>query len=301
VNILGFDTSIWQALFALAFCLPLIAFFSGAAPLKPAALLISSLLLPLPLSMASSLPLIKFLLAFSISLIFLKTIDLLRDKRVYSFRQRLLHLVFLWDSREGQPIQPMFKSKIEAEAIAWFFVSSLMMWLVVSHFLVPANTVEFVIKSVAGAILIYAGFESLTRQLEVLAGCIGIQIPVLHDAPIKSTSIREFWGDRWNRIIGNCLKFHLYSTFRKKDQKLLGSVAVFTGSAILHWYQMYCALDFKTSLVMASFFFVQIILLFAENLLYINKRTTAVARTWTIAMILVTSPLFTWPMFELVG
>lgn len=83
----------------------------------------------------------------------------------------------------------------------------------------------------------------------------------LHHCPLLSVSLAEFWGVRWNPVIGKQLQECFYlptrSLFRKQPivARILAMFMTFTGSAVLHaWPVFLGTFDAQKAMDMGSFF-----------------------------------------------
>jgi hypothetical protein len=63
-----------------------------------------------------------------------------------------------------------------------------------------------------------------------------------NDSPLtKSTSVAEFWGYRWNKVVGGYLKFAVFKPVLKSGwNKVLAVIATFFASGLLHEYVLLC-------------------------------------------------------------
>src|SRR5206468_9155475 len=70
--------------------------------------------------------------------------------------------------------------------------------------------------TVCAATVAVAGFEVLSGILHVgyLAG--GVDVPAVQRNPIVSRSLAEFWGQRWNRVVGGWLREFMFEPFARK-------------------------------------------------------------------------------------
>ena len=147
----------------------------------------------------------------------------------------------------------------------------------------------------AGIVLCYFGVEGALRTFEFFDRCFGLSPPVLHQHPVLSLSLAEFWGRRWNRVVGHWLLSALYRPLALRRQPVLAVLAAFVGSAALHQYFTWAAIGFGWSLVMASFFLLQVPLLLLEAALGQPRWPRPLRRAWTVACLVLSSPLFVGP------
>lgn len=78
-----------------------------------------------------------------------------------------------------------------------------------------------------------------------------------HCHPLLSTSISEFWGLRWNPVIGKLLQETFYLPFRKlKIDRFWCIIWCFIGSSLLHCIPTYMSTYSITDFIMMALFFV---------------------------------------------
>ena len=66
-----------------------------------------------------------------------------------------------------------------------------------------------------------------------------------HRHPLLSTSLAEFWGSRWNPIIGKLLQEAFYKPVRRLDfSRVTAMLACFSGSAILVSLYIHSAINY---------------------------------------------------------
>ena len=134
----------------------------------------------------------------------------------------------------------------------------------------------------------------------VYRGC-GLRPPIFHQHPILSLSIGEFWGRRWNRIVGSWLFATFYRPLAVRGRSLLGLSAAFVGRALLHWYFTWAAIGFAAGGYMAAFFLVQLPLVWLERRLQQSRWPAPARRLWTLGWLALTSPLFVEPMLDILA
>lgn len=70
----------------------------------------------------------------------------------------------------------------------------------------------------------------------------GLKILDFNDNPLfGSTSVSDFWGKRWNKVVGTCLRRGVYRPLRQNGvSSTLGALATFGASGLLHefWLQL---------------------------------------------------------------
>lgn len=159
----------------------------------------------------------------------------------------------------------------------------------------------WVVRHGLGLVVCYVGVEGALRTFEFFERCFGLRPPLLHDHPILSLSLAEFWGRRWNRVVGHWLFTALYRPVALRGHPALAVTAAFVGSALIHLYFTWAAIGFGWSLVMGSFFVLQIPLVLLEAALEQRRWPRPLRRVWTVGCLVVTSPLFVAPTLITLG
>ena len=91
-----------------------------------------------------------------------------------------------------------------------------------------------------------------------------------HRHPLLSTSLTEFWGSRWNPIIGKLLQEAFYKPIRRMGiPRVVAMITCFVGSAVLHAFPQYIStFSFTDSMMMFSFFFIHGLLVLIEQIFH---------------------------------
>ena len=58
---------------------------------------------------------------------------------------------------------------------------------------------------IGGTACVYGLVDTGFASVRVTYGVLGVRAPSMHSDPIRSRTIGEFWGRRWNRVIGGWL------------------------------------------------------------------------------------------------
>ena len=106
---------------------------------------------------------------------------------------------------------------------------------------------------------IYLSVEFHYTQTIILYDLIGAPMPInlRHKNPFLSISLSEFWGVRWNPIVGKLLQTSFYKPFRKEGfSRAFCVLSCFAGSGILHAYPVYISTKSLNSSAMMGAFFV---------------------------------------------
>lgn len=138
---------------------------------------------------------------------------------------------------------------------------------------------------------------------DVLRACwrvFGYDTPRLMCNPERSRSLREFWGQRWNSVIQNLLKSYVYKPLRRRGYRAAAAASMtFLASGAIHTYPIFVAtLSPEKAAFMMLYFVIQLILVFFETSICGEKaheEAQAIHRVWTLAAVLLPSPLFLLP------
>jgi len=143
-------------------------------------------------------------------------------------------------------------------------------WLkfhIIPNYISPTNQ-HFALGLLSGIYIIYA-MELNYRVAEMIANIFGCSIPLQmrHNHPLLSTSIAEFWGTRWNPVIGNLLKKSFYKPLRNFGfPRIYCITSCFIGSALLHSIPQYFAENnVIDSIKISEFFMLQIACVLLES------------------------------------
>ncbi|MBI2377075.1 MAG: hypothetical protein HYV07_23950 [Deltaproteobacteria bacterium] len=150
-----------------------------------------------------------------------------------------------------------------------------------------------------GTVGVYACADLVAALLVLGHGLIGLRIPKIHDDPILSKSVMEFWGQRWNRIVGDWLFENAFLPLARRRRPFLGIAASFLISAALHFHLIFVPLGLEAALTMGTFFVLQIPLIALERKLKLGRRPVWVSRAWTLGSLVCLSPLFVEPFLAL--
>jgi hypothetical protein len=231
-----------------------------------------------------------------------KVFGLARDPSARSAGFRVLQLLVLHDLRQDGLLKrgprPQVTLRALGLAIVWSAGAAAALWLAL--FVAPTLPLwpGFLLRCAAGASFAYAGVEAALGLFLFVYRSGGLQPPSLHRQPILSTSIGEFWGRRWNRIVGSWLFGTFYRPLAARGYRLLGVVAAFLASALLH---LYFTIGAEPALRMALFFLAQLPLLLLEMRLQQARWPGLARRAWTIGWLTLTSPLFVEPMLDILA
>lgn len=252
-----------------------------------------------PLMFPARWVLARFVLTAFGVLAFGRTLDLtLRPSRL-SFGRRVWLLTALFDTRRATRVV----ARLDVGELRWLGIHAVAVAIAVAVILQVTPELEGAAYWLArwgfGALFCYAIVELLHSILVIGYGLGGIAVPRINDFPIRSTTLAEFWGRRWNRVVAGWLRDYLFFPLARRRQITLGICAAFAGSTVIHFWIAWVPLDTEAGLLMASFFVVQAIALLLERELAVETWSRARRRGWTIGWLLISSPLFVEPALRI--
>lgn len=151
----------------------------------------------------------------------------------------------------------------------------------------------------SGVVFLYVAVEVTVAAVIVAYGLLGIDPRPLHDDPILSKTITEFWNRRWNQAVHRFLKYSVFAPVARRGHVEWGLALTFVVSAFIHFAFILPSVGLYWAGMMASFFLLQIPFVWAERALKVARWPSALARTWTLTLLLVSSPLFVEPVLQI--
>jgi MBOAT membrane-bound O-acyltransferase family protein len=273
---------------------------TGPAWRRAMALLVVGAALPVAWFAPADLPTYRAFVALGSLWSLARVIELVRERGSVPARFRAWHAVGLVDTLRARRIAPM----VDVPALTRLLICIPLVaagWAGVyygSHLL--SGGPRLAVRWVLGTLFIYAAVELVVSAVIVLYGLVGIDPRPLHDDPIRSKTITEFWGRRWNRAVHRFLKQTVFIPVARRGYTELGMALTFVVSAFIHFAFMLPAVGLGWAAMMGAFFLVQLPFLWAERALGVARWPTPLARMWTLALLLVSSPLFVEPVLQIV-
>jgi hypothetical protein len=285
----------------LAVALELLLAFAAALviPWRPVASLCVVAVLAVPFIVRTDQPLAIFYLAVYATMIGMRTVELLRTPTPMTPLRRIWHVQSPFDTRAATSRARGREGRALLVGLAWFAACFVASGIGVVASVELDGLVRLVIRWGTCAFVFLAMFEAFGRLLQAGYAPLGIRPPAIHDNAWAATSVREFWGERWNMAVGTWLRAHCYEPLRRRGHPGAGVAAAFLASAAIHCYLVLACLGLFWSGVMALFFVVQIVVMLVERALGVRRWRPAAARAWTIGALLVASPLFCEPVFRM--
>lgn len=263
---------------------------------------LGALSLTLPLAIRDA-PVLRAGIALYLLWTCFKLIDIVRDPVPRSAGFRALQALVVHDLRRDGFVRAGPRRELRLGLIASALGSGAIALLAlhVALFEAPAlrDPGRWAARHGAGLVFAYFGVEGMLRFFEFVYRWLGLKPPVLHDHPILSRSLAEFWGRRWNRVVGGWLFSTFYRPLAARGNKGLATLAAFLASALLHLYFTWTAVGLRWGLWMAAFFVLQVPLLWLEDRIDQRAWPDPMRRAWTITWMGITSPLFIEPLLAI--
>jgi hypothetical protein len=210
--------------------------------------------------------------------------------------RRVWQVLVPFDVRATRRVAPGLDSHSLQRVGVGGAIAALTMWYAIrySGHLPPALVL---LAELASALVVtYALMEFISETIRSLHRLVGIEVPPLQRDPILSCSVSEFWGERWNLPITRWLNEFFFRPWARRGQAATGTILAFVVSTALHAWLFFAAVGALGGLLAASFFLVQIPAVLVERQLRIRTWPVAVRRAWTLGFLIMTSPLFVWPL-----
>lgn len=266
------------------------------------AVLVAALALGIP-RIVPPVPWARAAIALGLVMTFLRTIDLARERKTRSLAFRILHVAIPFDTRRVHPSPTARASLHEVPKILLYFALTVLAVALVKAAgpFDPGATRALALRWSAGLVLAYAVTEVAYRGIEEVIRALGFDVYAFHRTPAAALSVKEFWGERWNRTVMAVLREHCLRPLAKRGYVRLGLLAAFVASAVLHAYLAIVSVGIVMALVTFAYFVVQGVAVLFEIAIRVDKRTRFVRRVWTLAFMIATSPLFVEPALRVIG
>jgi hypothetical protein len=278
---------------------------TGPSPWRrTSAIVLGALALVAPF-LAPEAPVLRAAVALYLLWTCAKMVELGRDPITRPPGFRVVHALVLHDLRRDGSVehgrQPVLRSGLLGSALVAGALAWAALHLALFEVRALAPPWDWLLWLAAGLAFTYFGIEGALRCFELIYRGAGLRPPVMHAHPILSQSLREFWGRRWNRVVGNWLFGTFFRPFAARGRPRLGMAATFVASAALHLYFTWAAIGLGWGLLMAVFFLLQIPLLLLEARWGQARWRAPLRRIWTLGWLALTSPLFVAPMLAIIS
>ena len=146
--------------------------------------------------------------------------------------------------------------------------------------------------------------QNSTTLNRLLYRCTAFELPYLMEDPVRSISLKEFWGRRWDTVLQSLLKDYVYVPLRKSYgfSRTWAGFATFFCSGLGHTLPIANGLgDLKMMFAMLLYFVVEFALLWVQEALSRSDgrakpgMPTIIAQGITLLLVLIPAPLFLIP------
>jgi hypothetical protein len=144
-----------------------------------------------------------------------------------------------------------------------------------------------------GLVFVYALTDFAYATGTWVLRAVGVITYELHRDPILSRSVKEFWGERWNRTVA-----WTFRPLARRRLPRLGILASFAASGVFHAYLLLPALGIWAAFLWGSYFLVQGTFVLFELTMGVARWPTPLARVWVVAVMVGTSPMIVEPMLR---
>lgn len=228
----------------------------------------------------------------------MRAADLLRDRRRWSLGERLWLFTAVVDVRNIEPM-PVRRAPRRWLAILAYATLATAGWAV-AHLDVTGAWSPFV-RYAGGAMFIYGIADAACGLAVEGHAALGMRLPPQHHAPILATSVGAFWSKHYNLNVSDWIARHIHRPLVRRGHARWGLAAAFGFSAAFHMWLAWIPLDLTMAASMGAFFVVQGVAVILERTLPVLRRQpVAIRRGWTLAWILLPSPLFVEPFLRIV-
>jgi hypothetical protein len=241
------------------------------------------------------MPLARGLLAFLATCgLFVAVKFAFSSEECISVRNRLLQAITLPGSMRAGCVPATLSPRAIGRIVIDLTLAGLAL-LVLLHARHLVGAIYSIERLSAGVLLLYAVVQFFFDFVSCTFLAAGLSLDSLHRTPIAACSLAEFWGQRWNRVVSAWLRTFVYLPLARRRCPRLGVFCAFLVSGILHGWVILVAIGSSGAWAILLFFVVQGAFVLAEQSLRIHAWLVPVARGWTLAVLLASSPLIIDP------
>jgi hypothetical protein len=224
---------------------------------------------------------------------FIRGSDLVFRRQPTPLWRRLVHVLSVPDSFGVRPAKRVIAWGSLARAAIFAALAALGVWLAlgVAPSIASASARQAT-RWLGGLVCAYSFLDAAVAIVTVGYRAAGWNPGVMHSDPILARSIREFWGLRWNRVVSAWLGARVFRPLARRGHATLGLALSFVTSAALHWYVADPALGARWAAIVATFFLIQGFFAWLEGPLRVARWRPGAAHTWTVTILVGSSPLF---------
>jgi hypothetical protein len=234
-------------------------------------------------------PVAVVLLSFISVLAVLKSTQIAALRQPWPWWMRLWHLFGVSDMRGARRVTPMLDGRA-LFATALFGALAALAFCLLHRIGQPRMPVWWVARILSAATLMYAAFEVLSGTLRIGYLAFGVEVPPVQRAPIKSLSLAEFWGRRWNLVVSGWLREFVFLPLARRRRPQLARAAAFGASGAYHAWMVF-ALGAEAVALMGLYFLLHGAAVVIEPRIGVLHARPLIARIWVLATLLIPLPL----------
>jgi hypothetical protein len=224
---------------------------------------------------------------------------LVRSREPWSAWRRIVHVLSFIDSRLLRRERPGIDLRALVAALVWGGIATLALHAV--RDLAPRCAGNALwLRLVGGLVFAYAAIDAGYAIVRAGYRAVGFVTPPLHVWPLASLSVAELWGMRWARPVSHWLRETCFLPLARRGHPALGILLGFAVSAFGHAYPVLVALGPTMAAMMFGYFVVQGLVVVVETRLGVTRWPRASRRSWTLVIMVATSPLFVVPCLRVV-
>ncbi|SEK81965.1 MBOAT, membrane-bound O-acyltransferase family [Stigmatella aurantiaca] len=273
---------------------------AGAAWRRRLALLVSGAVLLLPFLAPADLPTFRAFLGLGGVWFLARVVELTRASRSFPAWDRMRHAVAPLDVRKARRAA----SRLDGAALKRLAVAAPLVglaWGTLAYGCpLLSGGLRLAVRWGAGLVFLYTAVEAAMALVLIAYGLRGMDPRPLHEDPLLSRTISEFWSHRWNQTVHRFLKQHVFVPVARRRGVWGGTAAVFGVSALGHAAFMLPAVGPFWAGMMGAFFLIQLPLVWLERVLAVGRWPAPLAHLWTVTWLGASSPLFVEPCLQIV-
>jgi hypothetical protein len=220
-------------------------------------------------------------------------VQIARSPDRFSLGARLVQVAFLYDAKAMTPAPREFpvQTLVLGGAMASVSVASFLLAARIAAPTTPyalAGWPRWLVVAVGG----YFFLEGFGRIWLLPLRAFGWDHRPMQRSPVRSRTLAEFWGVRWNTAVSGWLRRMLFEPLARRGAPRLGMMASFAVSALLHMYMSLAAAGVVVALWMCAFFLLHGVASLVELRLGLRRVRGPAPRVFTWAVFVATIPLF---------
>ena len=153
--------------------------------------------------------------------------------------------------------------------------------------LVSRPEMPWLIRSYLCVVPYLLATTAIGTTAQILFASFGVHVRALHERPWLARSVAEFWGRRWNCVVGDWLRQVLFNPLRRRPRVAI--LAAFGVSGIGHEcllnLPLFFAYGFGVPGSMMLYFLIQMAAVFAERAFFGQSPLLGRAFSWCVVLL----------------